>query len=174
MAKRFFDNNKFDNPFYRKLKPEFKCAYEYLISKCDYAGVLNLDIDDMNFKISCEVGHHLLTFEQIKEIFSNKLLILDEQSNNGKISKLKIFLPRFIYWQYKNELTPNNSVHRCVYNIFKQEGISISPFLAPGVVPEYFENWGDIYRTLKDRNMKFKEFIEEENNERHQNENKRV
>lgn len=155
MAKRFFDSGKFDDPFYRKLPAELKCTYDYLQSKCDYAGILNIDIADLNFKIGCEC----ITFEMIKEVFTDKLIILAEDARNNELTQLKIFLPRFIYWQYKNELTPNNSVHRCVYQRFKEEGIAIEPYLAQHVLKEDFEEWSELYKQLKDSGEKYKDYI---------------
>lgn len=157
MAKRFFDSGKFDDPFYRRLPAELKCAYDYLQSKCDYAGIINIDIEDLNFKIGCKG----ITYEMIKEAFAEKIIILNESQNN-----LKIFLPRFIFWQYKNELIPNNSVHRCVFNLLKQEGISnIEQFLAPYVCIEDFEEWQELYKSLKEQNKNYKDLLKDRKNE---------
>ena len=152
MAKRYFDSGKFDNPFYRKLSPELKCTYDYLLSKCDYAGVLDIDIDDVNFKVGCKN----ITYELIKETFKDKFLILDEKKD-----KLKIFMPRFIWWQYKNELKANNKVHRHVYDILKLEGISVEQFLAPKVLIEDFENWDEIAKQLKSMGITYLDYIKE-------------
>ena len=152
MAKRYFDSGKFNNPFYRKLSPELKCTYDYLLSQCDYAGVLDIDIDDVNFK----VGSKGLTYEIIKHTFQNKFVVLDERED-----RLKIFMPRFIWWQYKNELMANNKVHRHVYEILKQEGISAEQFLAPKVLIEDFENWEELAKQLKAMGISYKDFIKD-------------
>lgn len=152
MAKRYFDSGKFDDPFYRKLSPELKCTYDYLQSKCDYAGVLDIDVDDINFKVGCKN----ITYELIKETFEDKFLILAQSKN-----RLKIFMPRFIWWQYKNELTASNKVHRHVYDILKLEGISVEQFLAPKVLIEDFENWNEISKQLKSMGISYKDYIKE-------------
>lgn len=150
MAKRYFDSGKFDDPFYRKLSPELKCTYDYLQSKCNYAGVLDIDIDDVNFKVGCQN----ITYELIKETFKDKFIILDECKD-----KLKIFMPRFIWWQYKNELMASNKVHRHVYELLKLEGINAECFLAPKVLTEDFEYWDEIAMQLKSMGISYKEYI---------------
>jgi hypothetical protein len=152
MAKRYFDSGKFDDPFYRKLSPELKCTYDYLQSKCDYAGILDIDVDDINFKVGCKN----ITYELIKETFKEKFIILDEKED-----KLKIFMPRFIWWQYKNELMASNKVHRHVHELLKLEGISTEQFLAPKVLTEDFEYWDELAKQLKNMGITYKDYIKE-------------
>ncbi len=152
MAKRFFDSGKFDDPFYRKLTPEMKCAYDYLQSKCNYAGIIDIDIDDLNFKIGCKN----ITYKDLKETFKDKFIILAENEN-----RLKIFMPRFIWWQYKNELIPNNGVHRNVFTLLVEECINTDPYLAPKVRAEDFRNWNDLCKELKTMGTTYKDYIKE-------------
>ena len=152
MAKRFYDSGMFDDPFFRKLSPEMKCAYYYLQCKCNYAGVLDIDIDDINFKIGCKN----ITLEDLKETFQDKFVILDENPN-----RLKIFIPKFILWQYKNELTPNNGVHRNVFAALEQEFINAEQFLAPKVWAEDFRTWSDLYPYLKSIGITYRDYIKE-------------
>lgn len=155
MAKRMFDSAKFRDPFYRKLSPEMKCAYEYLQSECDHAGVLNIDIGDVNFKIGCNID-----YEDIKETFKDKIIILNEKTEDKKITELKVFLPKFIWWQYKNELTPNNSVHRSVFNVLEQESINTEQFMAQYVLRDDFINWQDLCKWMKEENTNYKEVLQ--------------
>lgn len=152
MAKRFYDSGKFDDPFYRKLSPEMKGAYEYIQCKCNYAGVLDIDIEDINFKVGCKN----ITYESLKEAFQDKFVILDESPN-----RLKIFMPKFIFWQYKNELIPTNGVHRNVVEQLMQESINIEQFLAPLVEKEDFRGWKDLYRMISGMGMTYKDWIKQ-------------
>ena len=152
MAKRIFNSDKFRDAFYRLLPPEMKCCYEYLQCECDYAGIIDIDIGDLNFKI----GTNNVTLQDIKEYFGEKILILNEAQN-----KLKIFLPKFIYWQYKNELTPNNKVHRHVYDILCREGIQTQQFLAPKVLDEDFLYWEDLCKWMKENNTNYKDVLKD-------------
>ena len=148
MAKRFFDNKKYEIPWFRNLSPQMKCVYDYCICECDHAGILRLDIEAIEFKTSVKP----LTLEIIAETFKDKFIFLSED---------KIFIPKFIYWQYKNELTPANSVHRSVYQILKREGIPVTNFLAQYVLEEDFEEWGTLWKTLKDGGRSYNDYIKE-------------
>ena len=150
MAKRFFDSGKFNDPFFRKLSPEMKCAYDYLQCNCNYAGVIDIDIEDMNFKIGCDN----ITYKSLKDTFEDKFIILRESEN-----RLKVFMPRFIWWQYKNELIPNNGVHRNVFAALEEECINTEQFLAANVWAEDFRTWNDLYPYLKSIGTTYKEYI---------------
>lgn len=156
MARRMYYDGKFEDPWYRKLSPQHKSTYEYILCKCDYAGVLDIDIDDLNYKVKNEIK-----FEDIKQIFQAKLIILDEQVSDDLISRLKIFIPRFIFWQYKNELMPSNSVHRAVYSRLLEEGIFVEPYLAPYVYKSDFENWKELCIELKEKGKKYRDLLKE-------------
>lgn len=147
MPKRFFDSKKYENAWFRNLTPEMKCVYDYCLCECDHAGILKLDPEMMCFKIKTQKK---LTIDAIAETFKDKFVFLSEN---------KIFIPRFIYWQYKNELTPTNAVHRSVYNILKEEGIQRTNFLAPGVEGDDFEQWGELTKYLRERGLSYKEFL---------------
>lgn len=147
MAKRFYDSKKYENQWFRNLPPDLKCVYDYCLCYCDHAGILKLDIDDMEFRIKPKSK---LTLGLIEETFKNKFVFLDED---------KIFIPKFIYWQYKNELSPGNPVHRCVYELFKENGIPIEPYLAQYVQKDDFEDWQELCRQLKEDGMSYKDLL---------------
>lgn len=148
MAKRFFDNKKYENPWFRNLSPQMKCVYDYCICECDHAGILRLDPEAIEFK----TGVKPLSLEIIAETFKNKFIFIDEN---------KIFIPRFIYWQYKDELTPANSVHRSVYQILKHEGIPVINFLAKNVAQEDFEEWSNLCKSLRAEGKSYNDYINE-------------
>ena len=75
MAKRFTDTNKWDKLWFRKLKPEYKCLWEYLITKCDLAGIYDVDLGLASFIIGYEFRYDTVikTFEdQIQVLKENK------------------------------------------------------------------------------------------------------
>lgn len=98
MAKRFTDSNKFKDPWYRKLSPKLKCFWEFLLSECNHAGIVKLDLECASFIIREEV-----TKEDLKS-FSNKLQLIEKDL---------YFIPNFIEFQY-GKLNPSNRVHSSV------------------------------------------------------------
>lgn len=147
MAKRFYDSKKYENAWFRRLTADLKCVYDYCICNCDHAGILEIDIEDMDFRIN---PSKKISLEVIKETFENKFIFLSEN---------KIFIPKFIYWQYKNELTPSNPVHRCVYALFKENGINIEQFLAQYVLIEDFKNWLELCKQMKEDGITYKDLL---------------
>lgn len=153
MAKRFYDSKKYHGAWFRKLSSDLKCVYDYCLCECDHAGILKLDVEDIEFRIK---PMRKISLEIIRETFESKFVFLSED---------KIFIPKFIFWQYKNELSPSNPVHRCVYGLFFQEGIGIEPYLARSVLKEDFENWNELWRELKEAGKDYRELLKERKHE---------
>jgi hypothetical protein len=87
MAKRFIDTGFLDQKWIRKLPPEKKIFLIYLMLKCDNGGIIDLDMDDVQFWI----GKKISNLDFLPE---NYLIPL----NNSD----KYFMPKFIGWQYKD------------------------------------------------------------------------
>jgi len=101
MSKRFTDSEKFGDIWYRKLKPKHKCLWEFFLSKCDIAGIIELDFESMSFHIG-----DTITQDDLRH-FQDKIVFIGED---------KIFIPNFIKFQ-QNELNENNPAHK---NIIKK------------------------------------------------------
>jgi ribosomal protein L12E/L44/L45/RPP1/RPP2 len=99
MSKRFTDTEKWSHAWFRKLSPKYKCAWSYLLDKCDYAGIWLEDFEAMSFNIGepIEAG-------EFEKVFSGKV---------KKIDSDKYLIEAFIDFQY-GELNPNNKVHKSV------------------------------------------------------------
>lgn len=87
MAKRFIDTGFLDQKWIRKLSPERKIFLIYLMLKCDNGGIIDLDIEDIEFWIGKEIGN----LDFLPEGYLIPL------NNLGKY-----FMPKFIEWQYKD------------------------------------------------------------------------
>ena len=115
MTIRFTEREKFRDKWYRSLTPVQKCIWEYLISECDHAGLLELDIKMMSFQIGTEI-----TIDQVK-VFE-------------KIGKIKflnndiVFIPKFVLFQQRlerlDQLNPKNRCHKSILDRLKKFGIS--------------------------------------------------
>lgn len=109
MAKRFTDSNKFRDTWYRKLKPKHKCLWEYMLSECSIAGVLELDYDSMSFHIGDKIKKEDLA------IFKDRIYFIEDNL---------LFIPKFIQFQQPNGLNANNKAHINILKTLEKYGIS--------------------------------------------------
>lgn len=113
MSKRFTDSEKFRDVWYRKLTPTLKCFWEYLLSECDNAGIIEIDFESASFHIGADVTE-------------NDLVKYD-----GRVIKLsdgKYFIPKFIEFQ-QGVLNPQNNAHKPIIEKLSKYGYTLEqPF----------------------------------------------
>jgi len=87
MAKRFIDTEMFEDSWFMKLKPDLKLLYIYLITKCNHAGIIELNVELIEFQTGLK-----------------SILTLIEQLGNRclRVREDLFFLPKFIKFQYPN------------------------------------------------------------------------
>ena len=112
MAKRFMDNTIFDKSWYRKLPVRLKIVWFYLINKCNHAGIWECDVDLLSFQIGDEY-----TLEEILEAFGDNL---------KEIGDNKIYITKFIEFQYGLPLNPKVKVHHSVLKLLDKSGIELA------------------------------------------------
>ena len=138
MAKRFMDNTIFDKSWYRKLPVRLKIVWFYLINKCNHAGIWECDVDLLSFQIGDEY-----TLEEILEAFGDNL---------KEIGDNKIYITKFIEFQYGLPLNPKVKVHHSVLKLLDKSGIELAnPLLS---VKDKDKDKG------KDINVRLKEFAD--------------
>ena len=107
MSKRFTDSTKFRDRWYRKLSPKMKCLWEYLLAECDLSGLLDYDLDAMEFHIGDEI-----TMDDLLSLGSHIYFLNDD----------KIFIPKFVEFQ-QGSLNPDNRAHKAIFSSFEKYGI---------------------------------------------------
>ena len=112
MAKRFMDNTIFDKSWYRKLPVRLKIVWFYLINKCNHAGIWECDVDLLSFQIGDEY-----TLEEILEAFGDNL---------KEIGDNKIYITKFIEFQYGLPLNRKVKVHQSVLKLLDKSGIELA------------------------------------------------
>lgn len=110
MAKRFTDSGKFRDNWYRKLTPKQKCLWEFLISECSLAGIIEIDLDSLSFHIGEEI-----TIEDFEPL-NDRIYTLPDN---------KVFIPKFITFQQK-ELNEHNPAHKNIIEILSKYDIDLS------------------------------------------------
>jgi hypothetical protein len=129
MAKRFIDTGIFDDAWYMDLSKDGKILWLYFITKCDHAGMLNL-----NIKL-CKVQTGINDIPTVIKELGNRLVT---------VSQLLYFIPKFIEFQYPN--FPNSNVKQQAsaieilskYQLFNKETLTVTQQL-----PNCYDNDND-------------------------------
>lgn len=105
--KRFTETAKWDDPWFRKLRPEMKLLWQWFLDHCDNAGVIDVDLELASFQIWYQYP-------------SDTLLDFD-----GRVVALesgKMFIEKFIAFQY-GKLSNDCMAHRPVFSSLEKNGI---------------------------------------------------
>jgi len=105
--KRFTETQKWEDPWFRKLKPEMKLLWQWLLDRCDNAGVIDPDLDLASFQIG--YGYPMDTLCD----FGERVI---------KLPCGKFFIPKFIDFQY-GKLSEDCKAHNPVFQSLQKHGI---------------------------------------------------
>jgi uncharacterized phage protein (TIGR02220 family) len=103
MGKRFIDTELFDDSWFMDLSVNNKLFFVYLITNCDHAGIIDLNIKLAEFKTGIKGLSE--NFEEIKNEFGDRLLSLRDNY---------FFIPKFIKYQYPHGLNENVKAQKSV------------------------------------------------------------
>ena len=111
MPKRFIASELFDKVWFQNLPLKIKMVWVYLFTQCDHAGIIELNIRLLNFKLGSkittdEILHHL--GDQIVQVDDDKWLLL-----------------KFLRFQYGDTLNENNRVHKSALVRLEKLGFSL-------------------------------------------------
>ena len=104
MAKRFTATDKWDDPWFFSLSDANKLFWLYLLDNCNHAGIWQVNIDLVKFRIK--------SFIYEPEVFNGRIV---------ELSKEKWFIRKFVDFQY-GELNPENRAHASVIGLLTKEG----------------------------------------------------
>ena len=107
MAKRYTDNDKWDDPWFCSLSNDYKLLWIYVLDKCDHAGIYKVNPKNTEFALNCKFN-----WEEVVRVLDGRIEVLSSD---------KWFIPKFIHFQY-GELDSNNRVHRSVLAMLEKEG----------------------------------------------------
>jgi len=111
MAKRFTDTTKWDNPWYRKLPHQYRSFWDYILDKCDHAGIWRADLEAASFIIGKGIS-----VDGVVEHFGHRIEFLKDDT---------WFVPSFIKFQY-GELQETSNTHKSVIKLLKSHNIDIN------------------------------------------------
>ena len=105
--KRFTETAKWEDPWYRKLPPELKLLWQWLLDRCDNAGIIDPDLELASFQIGYQYPIDSLS----------KLGDRVQQLEGGKY-----IIPKFIPFQC-GELSKDCKAHKPVFQSLKKHGL---------------------------------------------------
>lgn len=111
MPKRFTDSDKWEDKWFRRLKPDQKLAYLYLLDRCDMAGTIELDEDLAEFQMGCSTD-----WEGLVKGSDTRLLRLD----NGRI-----WIRKFMDFQH-GQLSEHCNAHKAALRLIERYQLPIS------------------------------------------------
>ncbi len=100
MAKRFTATEKWEDQWFRRLKPTHKLLWLYMLDRCDMAGVIEFDLELAEVFVGAKIDAG-----DFDVVFKNRVF---------KISESKAWIPKFIEFQYGctvQELDPKKPLH---------------------------------------------------------------
>ena len=109
MAKRFIDTKIWDKAWFRKLKPETKLLWIYMLTKCDHAGILDGDWEAASFFIGSKINDR-----RLPSIIKDKMVPIDDD---------QYFIPSFVEYQY-GQLRSNSRPHLSVIKRLEDKGLN--------------------------------------------------
>jgi len=120
MAKRFIDTGIFDDDWFMELSKDAKLLWIYMITKCDHAGMIKL-----NVKL-CEFSTGLNSLATVIKELGNRIITVD---------KHLYFIPKFIEFQYpgfpKSNVNQQSSAIKILakYGLWDGENIIKKPLI---------------------------------------------
>lgn len=109
MAKRFIDTKMWDKAWFRRLTPQTKLIWIYLLTRCDHAGIWDADWEAAEFFIGDKVN-----YKRLPKIITDKMQEIDGGN--------QYYIPSFIEFQY-GELRENSKPHLSVLKRLKDKGL---------------------------------------------------
>jgi len=106
--KRFTATEKWDDPWFRKLKPVAKLFWEYVRDKCDNAGVIDLDEEAASFHIGMKV-----VWKELQPSFEGRIVRLPNK---------KLLIVGFLEFQY-GKLSQACKPHQRVIELLIKHGL---------------------------------------------------
>lgn len=108
MTKRFTATEKWADPWFFSLTPIEKLFWIYLLDNCNHAGIWDVNWPLANVHLGGE-----FVYDESK--FKERIVILTGGT--------KWFIAKFVEFQYKGELNPDNRAHQSVIDLLKREGL---------------------------------------------------
>lgn len=117
MKKRFTDADKWEDGWFAELEPKYKLFWQYILDRCDLAGVWKVNFRLANF--------------QVGEVFDSAETLTRFNGRIIDIGKDRWWVKGFTSFQYPT-LSTKSAVHRRVIQVIDNHGLSRRSGLGSG------------------------------------------
>jgi len=115
MVNRFTETDKWVDPWFQNLLPEYKLAWLYFVDNCDVCGVIDLNRRLADFQIGFEVDW--------------EAFLQEGGARFQRLTSGKIWIVRFVEFQQKTAtLSASNNCHKGIISKFEKHGINCFEF----------------------------------------------
>lgn len=108
--KRFTETQKWEDPWFRRLRPEIKLLWQWILDRCDNAGVIDPDVELASFQIGYQYPMDTLSE------FGERVV---------KLPCGKWFIPKFIAFQY-GTLSAECKAHKPIFLSLQKHSIELA------------------------------------------------
>ena len=113
MSKRHTDTTLYDQQWFQILHPIYKCFWHYICSRCNHAGIWDVNLPLAQFTIDPK-GETGIKFNQLLEVFDGRIIALSDD---------KWYLKKYVLFHHGKTLTPNNNFHLSIINSLDKYGL---------------------------------------------------
>ncbi len=110
MSKRFTDSEKWSDPWFVDLDPKSKLFWMYLLDQVDQCGVW--EKFERKFQFETGIG---ISLEALIEDLGDRVVDLGD----------KILIPKFVRFQYGEELSESSNFHRGIFKRLAHHGLEL-------------------------------------------------
>jgi len=107
--KRFTETQKWEDPWFRRLSPQMKLLWQWILDRCDNAGVIDPDIELASFQIGYQYPIDTL---------------LEFGERVVKLPCGKWFIPKFIAFQY-GQLSADCKAHKPIFLSLQKHSLNL-------------------------------------------------
>lgn len=134
MPKRFTATEKWEDYWFRRLSPDYKLLWLYLLDKCNLAGLWEKD-----FELASQLTGSKYDEKDLMKVFNGRLVEIDRF----------IFIPKFIEFQYGcdfRDLDEAKPIHKAVIKTLNKYNLHT-------LLIEYGESIDRVQYMVKDKDM---------------------
>ena len=116
------DRNRWEDPWYRELSPEIKNVWDYILARCDLAGVWKVDLKLAAFSVGADLPGKEKLFSLLNAGAKTERIKLLSGTNDDNDTETEWCIPGYAAFQC-GKLNPRNRYHKSVLKTLIGHGL---------------------------------------------------